>query len=244
LPLDAAGSDYQHHRKKHHQSQTTQSNIPNDRFEQRQVASEEVTGEADNCGPGEASQRAEQLEAPEGHACHAGKHRSPGAQAQHEARREDRLVAMAREEELRTRDVLGPDAEDAPEPLDEWPAALETEEVADVSARGRAEKAEQDDQDDRVVASRRPCGRRKQEDLAGKGNAGALDEDAQPRRGITERIDDRGWIQFNRSLPRSPGQSVSPILIAACAQGGAQRRMGRWSLQELAHKPSIYWTTR
>jgi len=206
LPLDATGSHDQHHRKKHHQSQTTQSNIPNDRFQQGQVASQEVAGESHEGGPGEPTERAEQLEAPEGHTCHTGEHRSPRAEAQHEARGEDRLVTVAREEELRTRDVLGPDTEDAPEPLDKWPAAFEAEDVADVSAGCRPQEAEQDHEDDRVVAGGRPGRGGKQKHLAGKRNAGALDEDAQPRSGITERINDRSRIQFNKSLPRSPGK--------------------------------------
>jgi threonyl-tRNA synthetase len=101
---------------------------------------------------------------------------------------------MASEEELRTRDVLGADAEDAAEPLDEWPAALEPKEVADVTARSRAQEAEQDHQEDRVVPGRRPGGGSKQQHLTGKWNARAFDEDAKPRRGITKRIDDRSWV--------------------------------------------------
>src|ERR1700693_3368868 len=101
---------------------------------------------------------------------------------------------MAREEELGAGDVLWTDAEDAPESLDERPSAFEPKEVTDVGAGCRAHETEQDDQDDRVVAGRRPRRGGKQEDLAWKRNAGALDEDAKPRGWITERVDDRGWI--------------------------------------------------
>ncbi len=78
---------------------------------------------------------------------------------------------MPGEEELGTGDVLGPDPEHAAEPFDERPPSFEAEEVADVGTGRRAEKAEQDDQDDRVVAGRRPGGRGQQQDLARKRNA-------------------------------------------------------------------------
>jgi hypothetical protein len=48
------------------------------------------------------------------------------------------------------------------------------------------------------VSGGRPGGGGKQKHLTGKWNARAFDEDAKPRRGITQRIHDRGRIQFNR----------------------------------------------
>jgi len=63
---------------------------------------------------------------------------------------------VAGKEQLRARDVLRADPEDASESFDEWAPTLESEEIADVPTGRRAEKTEQDDQNDRVVPRDRP----------------------------------------------------------------------------------------
>ncbi len=198
-PGGASPSHDNHRHQQHDHNQTTKTNRSNDRFEQRKVAPQQITGEADDCGPGEAAQRAEELEAPEGHARHACQDRTPGAQTQHETRREDRPVAVAGKEQLGAGDVLRADAEDAAESFDERPSALEPKEVADIGAGCRPEETEKDDENDRVVPGRCPSRGGQQQDLAGKRNAGAFDEDAKPRRRITKRIDDRSRI--HREFP-------------------------------------------
>src|SRR5207247_743284 len=162
--------------------------------EQRKVAAKQVARGPDRSGPRQPAERAEQLKAPEGHACHAGQHRGPGAQAENKARNEDRLVAVARKKQLGAREVVGPDVEDAAEPLDKRSASAVTEQVTEIGSRRGAEKAEKDDERDRVMSSRGPRGGRKQQRLAWKGNARAFDEDAQPGGRVTKRIDDQSPI--------------------------------------------------
>ncbi len=125
---------------------------------------------------------------------HAREHRSPRAEADHKACREDRLVAVPREEQLGSRDVLRPHAKQRAEPLHERPAAAVTEEVAEVRAGGRTDETEQDHQHDAVVPRGRPGAGSKQQQLAGERNARALDQDAETSGGVAERVDDCGWI--------------------------------------------------
>src|SRR5439155_1209290 len=81
---------------------------PDDRLGQVEVAAQQVAGRTDQARPCEPADRAEDLEAPEGHVCHAREHRSPGSQPDHEASREDRLVTVPCEEQFGARDVLRP----------------------------------------------------------------------------------------------------------------------------------------
>ena len=74
------------------------SDIAYDRRDERDVAAQDVTQGPDHQRPPEPADGAEQLEPPEGHACHAGEHRSPRSQAEDEPGDEHCLVAMAREE--------------------------------------------------------------------------------------------------------------------------------------------------
>ncbi len=188
-----------------HDDEASDADVADHRGDQREVAAEEVAGHADGARPGQAAEGAQQLKAPERHVRHSGQHRSPGPQPEDEARGQHRLVAMAREEQLRAGDVLRADSEQMPEPLDERPAASVPEVVADVGARHGTEKAEQDDEHDAVVSRRRPCGRGKQQGLAGKGHACAFDEDAKSRRRVAERVDDRGRIHWQSPLPEGRG---------------------------------------
>src|SRR5579859_958261 len=116
--------------------QPPEADRANDGFEQGEVAAQEVAGAADDRGPRQASDRTEELEAPERHVGHAGKHRSPRPEPEHEARRQDRPIAVPGEEQLRAGDVLRPDAEEAAEPLHERAPAPESEVVAEIGARG------------------------------------------------------------------------------------------------------------
>src|SRR5207245_7028550 len=116
------------------------------------------------------------LESPERHPRQAGEHRVPCAQAEKEARAEDRLVAVPREEKLGPRQVVGANVKDVAEAFDEWTAAAITEQVPDVGASGRTEKAAQHDQQDRVMAGRPPGRGSEKQRLARKGAARTLDQ--------------------------------------------------------------------
>src|SRR4029077_9111242 len=107
----------------------------------------------------------------------------------------DRNVAVPGEEELGSGQVVGPDAQKVAEPLDERPAAAVTEQVSEVPADGCAGKPEEDDQNQGVMARRGPRAGGEKQRLARKWNARALDENAQARGGIAERVDDPSPIQ-------------------------------------------------
>src|SRR2546427_9325396 len=130
-----------------------------DRLQQREVAPEQVAGDPDRSRPGQPAGRAEQLETPEGHTRHAGEHGRPGAQTEDKARDEDRFVAVAGEEKLGARQMVGPDAEHSAEAFDKWPAATVAEHVTKIRSPRGAEKAEENDQRARGVSRRGPCGR-------------------------------------------------------------------------------------
>jgi MFS family permease len=98
------------YRNEHYQHQTTEPKSPEDRGDQRQVVAQQVAREPDGDRPAERTKRAEHLKAPERHSRHPGEHRTPGAQAEDETAGEDGLVAVAREEQLGARDVVGADA--------------------------------------------------------------------------------------------------------------------------------------
>src|SRR4029077_3066675 len=124
-------SHNQDDRDQNHDHQAADAKVPDDRFEQAEVAAQQITCDTDDGRPGEAAERAEKLETPERHAGHAGEHRAPGAQSEDEARDENGLVTVPGEEHLRARDVLGPDPEQAAEPFDKWTAAAESKQVAE-----------------------------------------------------------------------------------------------------------------
>src|SRR5439155_11553175 len=59
----------------------------------------------------------------------------------------------------------------------------------------------------------RPCGRRKEQRLAGKRYARAFDQDAQPGRGVTERVHDPSPIHaIHRDEPPSMTPDPSPFM--------------------------------
>src|SRR5207245_3643512 len=95
--------------------------------------------------------------------------------------------------------------------------------LAEIRAGDGAGEAKEDDEGERVIAGRSPRAGREQERLAGKRNARALDQNAKPRRRITERVDDGG-----------------PVHLPTARGGRPQVGWGESS----AFKPSIYWTTR
>src|SRR5260370_18431328 len=159
-PGGAPSSQQSDDDEQHHDDQAADPDVADDRGDQGKVAAEEVAGHADGGRPDEAAEGAQQLEAPERHVSHPGKHRSPGPQPEDEARRQHCFVAMADEEQLGARDVLGPDPEHVPEAFDERPAAAVPQVVADGGAPHGAEDAENDDEHAAVVSSPRPSGRR------------------------------------------------------------------------------------
>jgi hypothetical protein len=95
---------------------------------------------------------------------------------------------MAGEEDLGSGDVLRTDVEEVSETLDERSSAAMAEVVAEVGACGRTGKAEEDDQQQGVMAGGSPSAGGEQQSLAWKRNTRAFDEDAKPRRGVTERV--------------------------------------------------------
>src|SRR5260370_4584859 len=141
LSLGSGGAHSSQHGdddEQHHDDQGADPDVADDGGDQGKVAAEEVAGHADGGRPDEAAEGAQQLEAPERHVSHPGKHRSPGPQPEDEARGQHCFVAMADEEQLGARDVLGPDPEHVPEAFDEPPAAAVAEVVAGFGARPRA----------------------------------------------------------------------------------------------------------
>src|SRR6266576_2274774 len=205
-----------------------------DRLQQREVAAQQVAGDPNRGRPGQPAECAEQLETPEGHPRHAGEHGRPGAQAEDKPRDKDRSVAVSREEKLGARQMGGPDVEDAAETFDKWPAAAVAEHVTKIRSRRGPEKAEEDGQRERVVAGRGPCGRRKEQRLAGKRYARAFDQDAQPGRRVTERVDDPSPIHLiHRDEP--PSTTPDPLPI---------HREGKGRGPVVQARRFIYWTTR
>jgi hypothetical protein len=145
---------------------------------QGEVAAKDVAGCPDQRRPGQPTDRAEDLEPPERHAGHTGEHRAPRAQSKDEPSDQHRLVAVAREENLRVRDVFGPDVEEVAETLHEWTPTAVSEVVASVRACCCAHESKEDHDQQRVVSRRSPSARDQQQSFAWKGNAGALDQDA------------------------------------------------------------------
>jgi len=96
---------------------------------------------------------------------------------------------VPREEKLGPRQVVRANVKDVAEAFDEWTAAAITEQVPNVGAGGRAEKAVKHDQQDRVMAGRRPGRGDEQQRLAWEGHARALDQDADARQRTTEHVD-------------------------------------------------------
>src|ERR1700687_232535 len=88
------------------------------------------------------------------------------------------------------------------------------------------EEAERDDEHEAGVSRRRPCIRGKQKRLAGEGHACAFDEDAESRRGITERVHDRGRIHWQSPLPAGErvgergGSSLKQFPLPSGGRGG------------------------
>ena len=171
---------------------------------------------------------------------HAGQHRSPRAQPNYEAGSEDRLVTVPREEQLGSCDVLRPHAEQRAEALHERPAASVTEEVTKVRAGGRADEAEEDDQDDAVVPRGRPGAGGKQQQLARERHACALDQDSKTRRGVPQRVDDSSRVHSGsytgvpdgrlRGTRVKPGPPAHPAALdrasSCCGRHGAKAIRG------------------
>src|SRR5438552_4775275 len=207
--------------------QPADADATDDRLDQVEVAAQQVAGCTDQDRPCEPADRAEDLEAPEGHVCHAREHRSPGSQPDHEASREDRLVTVPCEEQFGARDVLRPHAEQRAEPFHERPAAPITEEVADVRAGGRADETEEDDQDDAVVPRGRPGAGGKQQQLARERHACALDQDSKTRRGVAERVDDSSRVHSGSytGVPRWASTRITNRARTRCTSCGTRPRI-------------------
>src|SRR5207248_550264 len=199
-------SDEQDRQNHHDEDESTDADRPDDRPEQREVASQQVACDTNDRRPRQAADRAEQLESPERHPGHPREHRTPRPQPEDKAGGEDRLVAMAGEEQLCPSELLRADVQEVAEALDEGPASAVTQPVAQVRPSGRADKAEEDDQDQRVVAGRGPCGGGEEQGLARKRNARALDEDAQPGRRVAEHVDDPSPVHWPSYTGRPHGR--------------------------------------
>src|SRR5438094_10119939 len=122
--------------------QPADADATDDRLDQVEVAAQQVAGRTDQDRPCKPANRAEDLEAPEGHVCHAREHRSPGSQPDPEPGRENGLVTFPSEKKSAAPKVPRRHPERPAEPSHERPPAPITEEVPDFPAAAPADEPE------------------------------------------------------------------------------------------------------
>src|SRR5579859_1532821 len=206
---DPAGGDQDQDRRRQY-GQGAVAEVPDHPFQQRPVVAQQVAQGPDHDRPGAAPDGAEDLEAQEGHARHAGQDRGPGAQAEHEAADQDGLVAVEVEEHLGPGQVGGAEPEEAPEALDKRPAPPPADHVAEVGAGDRAQGAAEDHEPDVEAAGGRQGGHGQQGGLAWERDPRALDQDPQGGGRIADRLGDGADIDVhwvNHALTRRPDEA-------------------------------------